>query len=210
MLSFWHKLGAGETMYLNGQFYIERSVINEKEASLGAFLDNSGRTFFSLKSTARGEDKVVAGSQHGEFDCHYNYGLWAHPCGSVLFRCTQPRFLLSGHVDLAKLAIASPDERLEWTFALVSNKEHTSRGDRASLSLGSYDGVMIGRMSKRDRGRHRRSKPVGKVCTSRAAPAERAKPIADITAYFRLNPRAPPTGTGEAAQSCASFTVTGQ
>ncbi|MDX0110188.1 hypothetical protein GOC33_30525 [Sinorhizobium meliloti] len=197
-------------MYLNGQFYIERSVINEKEASLGAFLDNSGLTFFSLKSTARGQDKVAAGSQHGEFDCHYNYGLWAHPCGSVLFRCTQHRFLLSGHVDLAKLAIASPDERLEWTFALVSNKEHTSRGDRASLSLGSYDGVMIGRMSKRDRGRHRRSKPVGKVCTGRAAPAERAKPIADITAYFRLNPRAPPTGTGEAAQSCASFTVTGQ
>lgn len=178
LLSLWHKLNAGEAMYLNAPFYIKRSVINEKEAFLGAFLDSTGQTLFSLKSIARGQDKVVAGSQHGEFDCHYDYGLWAHPCGSVLFHRTEPRFLLSGHVDLAKLAIARSDERLEWTVALVSRKEHTSHGDRASLSIGSCDGVMIGRMSKRDRGRYRRSKPVGKVMhpsrsTSGAGQADR-------------------------------------
>lgn len=178
MLSLWHKLNAGEAMYLNAPFYIKRSVIMKKRGFSVPFLDNTGQTFFSLKSTARGEDKVVAGSQHGEFDCHYDYGLWAHPCGSVLFHRTQPRFLLSGHVDLEKLAIARPDESLEWTVALVSRKEHTSHGDRASLSIGSYDGVMIGRMSKRDRGRYRRSKPVGKVMhpsrsTSGAGQADR-------------------------------------
>ncbi|CDZ67984.1 Alpha-glucosidase 2 [Neorhizobium galegae bv. orientalis] len=64
--------------YLNAPFYIERSVINEKEAFLGAFLDNTGQTFFSLKSIARGHDKVVAAAQHGEFDCHYMYGQTAN------------------------------------------------------------------------------------------------------------------------------------
>ncbi|MHC2486223.1 TIM-barrel domain-containing protein [Sinorhizobium meliloti] len=60
--------------YLNAPFYIERSVINEKPAFLGAFLDNTGQTFFSLKAAARGSETVIAGAQHGEFDCHYMFG----------------------------------------------------------------------------------------------------------------------------------------
>lgn len=64
--------------YLNAPFYIERSVINEKPAFLGAFLDNTGQTFFSLKAAARGSDTVIAGTQHGEFDCHYMFGETAN------------------------------------------------------------------------------------------------------------------------------------
>ncbi|MBY3360140.1 hypothetical protein HFN97_20280 [Rhizobium laguerreae] len=60
--------------YLNAPFYIERSVINEKPAFLGAFLDNTGQTFFSLKGVARDSQTVIAGAQHGEFDCHYMFG----------------------------------------------------------------------------------------------------------------------------------------
>ncbi|WP_321363769.1 TIM-barrel domain-containing protein [uncultured Celeribacter sp.] len=60
-------------LYLNAPFYIERSVVQNHQQFLGAFLDNTGQSFFALKNESRDPLAVEAGVQHGEFDCHYMF-----------------------------------------------------------------------------------------------------------------------------------------
>lgn len=67
------KANSAVPLYLNAPFYIERSVINDRQQFLGVFLDNTGQSFFSLKSHERDRTAVNSGVQHGEFDCHYMF-----------------------------------------------------------------------------------------------------------------------------------------
>jgi alpha-glucosidase (family GH31 glycosyl hydrolase) len=67
------KANAAVPLYLNAPFYIERAVINGCQQFLGVFLDNTGQSFFALKSPERDQSTVTAGVQHGEFDCHYMF-----------------------------------------------------------------------------------------------------------------------------------------
>lgn len=59
--------------YLNAPFYIERSIINERQQFLGVFIDNTGQSYFSLKNPSRDANAVEVGVQHGEFDSHYMF-----------------------------------------------------------------------------------------------------------------------------------------
>lgn len=81
-------------MYLNAPFYIEKSTLNGSKQFLGVFLDNTGQSYFSLKSALRDAAAVEAGVQHGEFDGHY---MFAAQAANVLDAFTY----LMGQGDLA-------------------------------------------------------------------------------------------------------------